>query len=534
MSKQKDSIEREMAELEDDGRSTPLSVFSLPLLPVVKRLEAVPGPSTPKLARRVGADREVQFPGAVRELAETFSRFDADRWARIHTLVPVVDTQACTDAVRAGLEQSLSANQKRVEELRIDNQQMEDEAAGLERRRAAVEEQMKQDQAFLESAGTMATAATAQAKEAFSMAVAASVAALKSSIGGKFPLLLPNSVVTCKEEGLVKIYRVRGGDGVQIVVGPDSDMMEVWMDKVKVMDGGRSVQETRRQEGESQQALKVVLDAVVASPLMGCVPRPSVVSAEMEFEEDDEGSSVFLSRSSRRTMADLFFGGAVGDWVFKPEDKAEYIKNVCVRMGISERNFRRVWSMRLPVPGTAVQSVRYINDYYGIGGEKRMGDDGKEKVLVFGTSLVAVWFLCDPDKAFLTRVGALEDVPPAYDFRHLTEGMPYEVYQYGVSGLTTVVRSSKSQWTPEDVRRRVYQDLRLHDDFQFTQLCVRVGTNDIKHMCNLRSGAKYATMTELNAAMRVYFAKLAEVFKCPVFALGAPPPGKWEGGRTKF
>ncbi|CAG0925118.1 unnamed protein product [Notodromas monacha] len=41
-------------------------------------------------------------------------------------------------------------------------------------------------------------------------------------------------------------------------------------------------------------------------------------------------------------------------------------------------------------------------------------------------------------------------------------------------------------------------------------------------------------MTELYTAMRVYFAKLAEVFKCPVFALGASPPGKWEGGRTKF
>ncbi|CAG0921251.1 unnamed protein product [Notodromas monacha] len=255
MSKRKDSIEQEMAELEDDGRSTPSSVFSLPLLPVMKRLEAIPGPSTPKLARRVGADGVVQFPGAVRKLAETFLRFDADCWARIHTLVPVVDTQACTNAVRAGLEQSLSANQKRVEELRTDNQQMENEAAGLERRCAAVEEQMKQDQAFLESAGTMATAAMAQAREAFSTAVAASVAALKTLIGGKFPLLLPNLVVTCKEEGLVKIYRVRGGDGVQIAVGPDSDMMEVWMDEVKVMAGGRSVQEMRRQEGESQQAL---------------------------------------------------------------------------------------------------------------------------------------------------------------------------------------------------------------------------------------------------------------------------------------
>ncbi|CAG0921252.1 unnamed protein product [Notodromas monacha] len=278
----------------------------------------------------------------------------------------------------------------------------------------------------------------------------------------------------------------------------------------------------------------------MASPLMGCVPRPSVVLAEMEFEEDDEGSSVFSSRSSRRTMSDLFFGGAVGDWVFKPEDKAEYIKNVCVCMGITERNFCRVRSMQLSVPGTAVQSVRYINDYYGIGGEKRMGADSKEKVLVFGTSLVAVWFLCDPDKAFLTRVAALEDVPPAYDFWHLTEDALQGVSgwlekgRYGVSGLGAVVGSSKSQWTPEDVRRRVYRDLRLHNDFQFTQLCVCVGTNDIKHMCNLRSGAKYATMTELYAAMRVYFAKLAEVFKCPVFALGASPPGKWEGGRTKF
>ncbi|CAG0920979.1 unnamed protein product [Notodromas monacha] len=311
---------------------------------------------------------------------------------------------------------------------------------------------MKQDWAFLESAGTMAMAATAQAKEAFSTEVAASVAALKTSIGGKFPLWLPNSVVTCKEEGLVKIYRVRGGDGVQIAVGPDSDMMEVWMDEVKLLAGGRSVQEVRKQEGESQQALKAVLDAVMASPLMGCVPRPLVVSAEMEFEEDDEGSSVHLSRSLRRTMLDLFFEGSIGDWVFKPEDKAEYIKNVCVRMGITERNFRRIRSMQLTVPGTAVQSVRYINDYYGIGGEKWMGADGKEKVLVFGTSLVAVWFLCDPDKAFLTRVGALEDVPPAYDFWHLTEGMPYEVYQYGVSGLSAVVGSSKSQWMPEDVR----------------------------------------------------------------------------------
>ncbi|CAG0925117.1 unnamed protein product [Notodromas monacha] len=185
----------------------------------------------------------------------------------------------------------------------------------------------------------------------------------------------------------------------------------------------------------------------MASPLMGCVPWPSVVSAEMEFEEDDEGSSVFLSRSSRRTMLDLFFG----DWVFKPEDKAEYIKDVCVRMGITERNFCRVRSMRLSVPGTAVQSVQYINNYYGIRGEKRMGADGKEKVLVFGTSLVAVWFLCDPDKAFLTGVAALEDVPPAYDFWHLTEGMPYKVYQYGVSRLGAVVGSLKSQWTPEDV-----------------------------------------------------------------------------------
>ncbi|CAG0920980.1 unnamed protein product [Notodromas monacha] len=81
MSKWEDLIEQEMAELEDDGQSTPSSMFSLPLLPVVKRFEAVPGPSTPKLARRVGADRIVQFPGAVRELAEKFLRFDADRWA---------------------------------------------------------------------------------------------------------------------------------------------------------------------------------------------------------------------------------------------------------------------------------------------------------------------------------------------------------------------------------------------------------------------------------------------------------------------
>ncbi|CAG0923455.1 unnamed protein product [Notodromas monacha] len=436
-----------------------------------ERLEPIPGPSTPKLARCVGVDGVVQFPGAVQDLAETFSQFDADRWSQIHTLVPVKDTQACTDAVHIGLEQSLSASQKRVEELRMDNQRMEDEAAGLEQHQAVVQERMRLDPAFLDGAGSMATAATAQAKDAFSLAVSASK---------------------------VKIFQVRGSGGIQLGVGPDSKLMKTWLKEVKVMAG---VADERKQEGESRVALKAVLDAVMSSPLVGCVPHP-LVSSVMDVEEDDGDVMLCSSQGVQKAMSNVFFGGSAGEWMFKPEKRAEYIKDICVRMGITEINFQCIRGMRLPVPACAVQSVAYWNNYFGSCEEERMGLEGKPKVLVFGTSLVAVWFLCRPDQAYLTRVGVTSDVPPAYNFSHLTQGMPYDVYQYGVSGLSAVVGSQKSRWSPEEICWRVYRDLWLHENFRFTHLLVRVGTNDIKHLCNATGGAKFTTVVEIGSKAR--------------------------------
>ncbi|CAG0924041.1 unnamed protein product [Notodromas monacha] len=93
----RDSIDREMAELEDDGRSTPESVFSLPISPLVSRLEPIPGPSTPKLARRVGADGVVQCSSDWSVKGDTLRSLTKPPWAcsarwrdgQVHGLGPV-------------------------------------------------------------------------------------------------------------------------------------------------------------------------------------------------------------------------------------------------------------------------------------------------------------------------------------------------------------------------------------------------------------------------------------------------------------
>ncbi|CAG0924148.1 unnamed protein product, partial [Notodromas monacha] len=110
---------------------------------------------------------------------------------------------------------------------------------------------------------------------------------------------------------------------------------------------------------------------------------------------------------------------------------------------------------------------------------------------------------------------------PVFDFSHMTSDLPFEVFQYSVSGISFAHRTS---YTPAEWKKKVYEDLHLSEDFEFAQVYVQMGTNDFKNLATRTWDLQDTTFDKLMEEFNTFMSNVALEFGVTAFALGASPP----------
>lgn len=123
------------------------------------------------------------------------------------------------------------------------------------------------------------------------------------------------------------------------------------------------------------------------------------------------------------------------------------------------------------------------------------------------------------------------------DLRALTKGLPYNVAVYAISGLAAVY--GETVLSGKDLKKRVYKDLDLPDEFRFACVMSCVGTNDAKYLAQMSEtmtraeamgGGDFslpANTGDLHDRIAEHHKEAALEFDCPFIWTSAGVPTKW-------
>ena len=127
-------------------------------------------------------------------------------------------------------------------------------------------------------------------------------------------------------------------------------------------------------------------------------------------------------------------------------------------------------------------------------------DPSKPTVLHFGDSTLCAGQPGEPGNTFLATFrindhGGLSIDALSYkqiDLTALGKKLPYNLLVFAISGLSAI--HGPNRLSPADLKQRVYAEFGLDDDFRLAEVCLSIGTNDIKYLAQLSE-----TMTRAEA-----------------------------------
>jgi hypothetical protein len=137
-------------------------------------------------------------------------------------------------------------------------------------------------------------------------------------------------------------------------------------------------------------------------------------------------------------------------------------------------------------------------------------DPSKPTVLHLGDSTLCAGQPGEPGNTFLATFkindhGGLSIDALSYkqiDLTALGKKLPYNLLVFAISGLSAI--HGPNRLSPADLKQRVYAEFGLDDDFRLAEVCLSIGTNDIKYLAQVSE-----TMTRAEAMGEM------TLFPCP-------------------
>ncbi|CAG0918254.1 unnamed protein product [Notodromas monacha] len=468
---------------------------------------------------------EIVIPGYLKERAEVFQSFGPTEWESLMDLASVVKTKSISLIAKRGLDSEVDETEKELarEKVKLENlkaavKELEDEKSNLEERKkiAALQKEM----------------AVLAAKEA-DLSALEFLGCIKRKAAGDL------SSVLLRLQGLKDLWfeegagcKVYSEENVWILqLGESSDKITIRVGKLEHLMT-RFVKENKvpgiRQPPSSAPQPKV-------SSLMSPGPLRSILKT---IENSAGASTSGVKRAStsslmtgvgatvkRRKLREnpKFLIGGLTDAnlekfmegkQFIPEKPVEYRRNVAQRLGLTSEHLERLEPIQLPVPGCIVQDWQHNTPEFSKIIEERTSDPLKPQVLVIGTSLTSYIRLGDGKDTFAGHVRDDKCTQkPVFDFSHLFADLPISLYQYSISGLSFKYGQA---YTPENLREMVYSDLKLKSNFQFNQVYIRIGTNDIKEVVRRQTNLDFSDMNGFIEKLFEFLGSLSKVYQAGI------------------